>query len=104
MVTCDRLPDRITNEFEYQITSVNHTITPNDWVTSIETVPRPKPTPNTNTQERKRRTIETAPTTTPVQQEIKQIVKNAGGGTSAIDVYKVDKRGRLTGRETGGGI
>jgi hypothetical protein len=104
MVTCDRLPVQITNEFEYQITSVNHTITPNDWVTSIETVPRPKPTPNTNTQERKRRTIETAPTTTPVQQEIKQIVKNAGGGTSAIDVYKVDKRGRLTGRETGGGI
>jgi hypothetical protein len=43
MVTCNRLPQQVQNVFEYQITAVNHTVTVNDWVTSVETVGRLKP-------------------------------------------------------------
>ena len=42
-VTCDRLPAAIADEFVYQITAVEHEITPQDWTTSITTVARWNP-------------------------------------------------------------
>ena len=39
-VTCDRLPQDIRTIFNFQITKVEHNITPDDWTTSFETVAR----------------------------------------------------------------
>lgn len=40
MVTSNRIPSQITDSFEWQITSVEHSITPNDWTTTVNTVCR----------------------------------------------------------------
>lgn len=44
-VTTDRLPERYTlssngDSFVWQVTTIEHTITPNDWVTEVQTIPR----------------------------------------------------------------
>lgn len=39
-VTCDRLPTDIRNRLKWQVTAVEHNITPDDWTTTIKTVGR----------------------------------------------------------------
>jgi hypothetical protein len=50
MVTCDRIPQQVQKSFEFQVTSVSHTITVNDWITEIETIARPLVTNFTQAQ------------------------------------------------------
>lgn len=42
-VTCDRLPDEVRQVLSFQVTTVEHSITPEDWTTTINTLARPKP-------------------------------------------------------------
>lgn len=42
MVSCDRIPQVIRDGMQWQVTKVDHSITPNDWVTKVSTVARPK--------------------------------------------------------------
>jgi hypothetical protein len=42
LVSCDRIPANIRDGFNWQIFSVEHTITANDWTTNITTKPRYK--------------------------------------------------------------
>lgn len=42
-VSCDRLPDEIRTVLNFQVTTVEHNITPEDWTTTINTLARPKP-------------------------------------------------------------
>ena len=42
VVTCDRLPQEVRNKSVFQVTAVEHTLTVEDWVTTINTVFRPK--------------------------------------------------------------
>ena len=42
MVSSDRIPETIRNGFNWQITSVEHSVTPNDWSTTVNTVCRYK--------------------------------------------------------------
>lgn len=44
-VTCDRLPDEIKTLNYFQVTGVEHTITPEDWTTTVKTIMRSKPGP-----------------------------------------------------------
>jgi len=39
-ITCDRLPDDMQKLVKYQVTTVEHNVTPDDWTTSIDTVAR----------------------------------------------------------------
>ena len=39
-VTCDRLPDDMKRLSKYQVTTVEHDISPDDWTTTINTVAR----------------------------------------------------------------
>lgn len=40
MVSSDRIPDNVKNAYEWQVTAVEHTVTPNDWTTTVNTVMR----------------------------------------------------------------
>lgn len=40
LVTADRIPESIRNSFDFQITKVEHSITPNDWTTKVSTIAR----------------------------------------------------------------
>ena len=42
-VTCDRLPFEVKEVLSFQVTTVEHNITPDDWTTTINTLARPKP-------------------------------------------------------------
>ena len=42
MVSSDRIPEAIRTGFNWQVTSVEHSITPNDWSTTVNTVCRYK--------------------------------------------------------------
>ena len=42
MVTSYRVPDSVRNAYEWQVTAVEHTVTPNDWTTTVNTVMRYK--------------------------------------------------------------
>lgn len=42
IVSSDRIPETLRNGFDWQVTSVEHNITPNDWTTKVSTVARPK--------------------------------------------------------------
>ena len=42
MVTCDRIPYEIRTAFDWQVTSVEHSISNNDWTTTVNTVCRYK--------------------------------------------------------------
>lgn len=42
MVSSDRIPKAISDNFEWQVTSVEHSITVNDWTTTVNTVCRYK--------------------------------------------------------------
>jgi hypothetical protein len=42
MVSSDRIPPQIRKNFEWQITTVEHSITVNDWTTNVNTVCRYK--------------------------------------------------------------
>ena len=42
MVSSDRIPETIRNGFNWQVTSVEHSVTPNDWSTTVNTVCRYK--------------------------------------------------------------
>jgi hypothetical protein len=44
MVTSNRIPKAVESLFRWQVTKVEHKITPNDWETSISTVCRANPT------------------------------------------------------------
>lgn len=39
-VTCDRIPEDVRKSFVFQVTAVEHSITPNDWTTTVNTVAR----------------------------------------------------------------
>jgi hypothetical protein len=39
-VTCDRIPEEMRKVVRYQVTTVEHNVTPDDWVTTINTVAR----------------------------------------------------------------
>jgi hypothetical protein len=39
-VTCDRLPPDVANRLKWQVTTVEHNVTPDDWTTTIKTVGR----------------------------------------------------------------
>ena len=39
-VSCDRLPDDMQRLTKYQVTTVEHDVTPDDWTTTINTVAR----------------------------------------------------------------
>ncbi len=39
-ITCDRLPQDLRDNFVYQVTGVEHTVSPTDWTTGIKTVAR----------------------------------------------------------------
>jgi hypothetical protein len=43
LVSSDRVPKSIRNSFRWQVTKVEHSIKPNDWETSIQTVCRTNP-------------------------------------------------------------
>jgi len=40
MVSSDRIPSAVKKSFEWQVTTVEHTVTPNDWTTTVNTVMR----------------------------------------------------------------
>lgn len=40
-ISCDRIPAAIRSNMQWQVTKVDHSITPNDWVTKVSTVARP---------------------------------------------------------------
>lgn len=40
MVSCNRIPEEVRNAYDFQVTSVEHSITPNDWSTTVNTVCR----------------------------------------------------------------
>jgi hypothetical protein len=42
IVSSDRIPEAIRNGFNWQVTSVEHSVTPNDWSTTVNTVCRYK--------------------------------------------------------------
>ena len=42
IVSSDRIPQRLRESFDWQVTSVEHSITPNDWTTTVSTVCRYK--------------------------------------------------------------
>jgi len=42
MVTCDRIPPAVRDNYEWQVTTVEHEITVNDWSTTVNTVCRYK--------------------------------------------------------------
>jgi len=42
IVTSDRIPDQVRKAYHFQVTAVEHSITPNDWTTSVNTVCRYK--------------------------------------------------------------
>jgi hypothetical protein len=42
IVSSDRIPERLRNGLIWQVTSVEHNITPNDWTTKVSTVAKPK--------------------------------------------------------------
>lgn len=42
MVTSDRIPSAVSKQYEWQVTTVEHTLTPNDWITTVNTVMRYK--------------------------------------------------------------
>jgi hypothetical protein len=39
-ITCDRLPADMQKLVKYQVTTVEHNVTPDDWATSINTIAR----------------------------------------------------------------
>ena len=43
VVTCDRIPPAVANGYEWQVTTAEHSITINDWVTTVNTIARTKP-------------------------------------------------------------
>jgi hypothetical protein len=43
LISCDRIPQQIRDNFDFQVTSVEHSITPNDWTTTINTIARTRP-------------------------------------------------------------
>lgn len=43
LVTLDRLPGALKSKINYQVTAVEHSVTPDDWTTKINTVGRLKP-------------------------------------------------------------
>lgn len=43
LITCNRIPENIRYTYDWQVTSVEHTINPSGWVTQINTIPRMKP-------------------------------------------------------------
>lgn len=45
LITCNRIPENIRDTYDWQVTSVEHTINPSGWVTQINTIPRMKPQP-----------------------------------------------------------
>jgi hypothetical protein len=42
IVSCDRIPDEMTKTVRWQVTTVEHEVTPDDWTTKINTVARQK--------------------------------------------------------------
>ena len=42
VVSCDRLPQEVRNSLIFQVTAVEHTLTVEDWVTTVNTVARTK--------------------------------------------------------------
>ncbi len=42
MVSCNRIPESVREGYEWQVTTVEHSITPNDWSTTVSTVCRYK--------------------------------------------------------------
>lgn len=40
LVSCDRTPIKIRDNYDWQVTAVEHSITANDWTTTVNTVPR----------------------------------------------------------------
>lgn len=48
MISCDRIPKQIRDVYDFQITIVEHSVTPNDWTTSVKTVARWKTKPQSN--------------------------------------------------------
>lgn len=40
MVSCNRIPEEVRNAYDFQITSVEHSVSPNDWTTTVNTVCR----------------------------------------------------------------
>lgn len=40
LVSCDRIPSAIRDKFHWQVTTVEHSVTPNDWSTTVNTVCR----------------------------------------------------------------
>ena len=43
IVTCDRIPQAIREGFEWQVTTAEHNVTPNDWSTTVNTIARTIP-------------------------------------------------------------
>jgi hypothetical protein len=43
LVTCDRIPQEMRNAFHFQVTTVEHSIKPEDWTTTINTIGKNKP-------------------------------------------------------------
>ena len=42
VLTCDRMPAEVKSKFQYQVTTVEHNVTPGDWTTTINTVAKNK--------------------------------------------------------------
>ncbi len=42
LITCNRIPESIRGSYDWQVTSVEHTINTSGWITQINTVPRYK--------------------------------------------------------------
>ena len=42
MVSCDRIPLEVREAYNFQVTSVEHSLTPNDWTTTVNTICRYK--------------------------------------------------------------
>lgn len=42
VLTCDRMPTEIKDKFQYQITTVEHNVTPEDWTTVVNTIAKNK--------------------------------------------------------------
>lgn len=95
MVSCDRIPSSIRTAYEFQVTTVEHNITPHDWTTTVTTIPRYKAT---NKGTKLSCTAKPAEPETANNRIDQQRVRAIIGSAQA---YKVNEQGVVVGTEIG---
>ena len=74
-VTCSRIPQQISSNYIFQVTAVEHSITANDWTTTVNTIARYNPKKRANPTVRPRQRLATPPPSGPIANESGIIVR-----------------------------